>query len=77
MRLALGKKEFKCLVVPENGTDNFAEDLNLNLYDLGSLMKAWFGVFLLESAAVPLLLYMYHLSFVQVLEECSRQWGCL
>ena len=26
---------------------------------------------LLESAAVRLLLYMYHVSFVQVLEECS------
>ena len=35
MRLALAKKEFKCLVVPENGTDNFTEDLSLNLYDLG------------------------------------------
>ena len=35
MRLALGKTEFKCLVVPENGTHNLAEDLSLDLYDLG------------------------------------------
>ena len=40
MRVALGKKEFKCLLVLENGTYNLAEDLGLNLHDLGGLIKA-------------------------------------
>ena len=56
MRLALGKKEFMCLVVLETGTDSLAEDLSVKLYDLGF-------------AAVPLLLLC--LSFVQVLEACT------
>ena len=46
MRLALGKKEFMCLVVLETGTDNLAEDLSVKLYDLECLIKAWFGCFL-------------------------------
>ena len=46
MWLALGKEEFKCLVVLDNNADNLAEDLSLKLYDLGWLMKAWFGCFL-------------------------------
>ena len=46
MRLALGKKEFMCLVVLEIGTDNLAEDLSVKLYDLECLIKAWFGCFL-------------------------------
>ena len=31
MRLALGKKDFECLVVIESGTDNLAEDLSVKL----------------------------------------------
>ena len=46
MRMALGKKEFMCLVDLETGTDNLAEDLSIKLYDLGCLIKAWFGCFL-------------------------------
>ena len=46
MRLALGTKEFMCLVVSENGTDNLADDLNVNFYDLVCLIKAWFWCFL-------------------------------
>ena len=46
MRLALGKKEFMCLVVLETGTDSLAEDLSVKLYDLECLIKAWFGCFL-------------------------------
>ena len=46
MWLALGKKEFMCLVVLETGTDNLAEDLSVRLYDLECLIKAWFGCFL-------------------------------
>ena len=30
----------------DNNADNLAEDLSLKLYDLGWLMKAWFGCFL-------------------------------
>ena len=46
MRLALGKEEFKCLVVLKNGAYTLAEALSLKLYDLGWLMKAWLGCFL-------------------------------
>ena len=46
IRLVLGKKEFICLVVLENGTKSLAEDLSLKLYDLGYLIKTWFGCFL-------------------------------
>ena len=46
IRLVLGKKEFMCLVVLENGTKSLAEDLSLKLYDLGYLIKTWFGCFL-------------------------------
>ena len=31
MRLALGKKDFECLVVIESGADNLAEDLSVKL----------------------------------------------
>ena len=46
MRMAQGKKEFMCLADLETGTDNLAEDLSIKLYDLGCLIKAWFGCFL-------------------------------
>ena len=46
MQLALGKKEFICVVVLETGTDNLAEDVSVELYDLECLIKAWFGRFL-------------------------------
>ena len=35
-----------CLVVLDNGTKSLAEDLSLKLYDLGYLIKTWFGCFL-------------------------------
>ena len=41
MRLALGKKEFMCLVVLETGTDNLAEDLSVKLYDLEFSCSLW------------------------------------
>ena len=46
MRLALGKEEFKCLVVTENGAYNLVVALSLKLYDVKWLMKAWLGCFL-------------------------------
>ena len=46
IRLVLGKKEFMCLFVLENSTENLAEDLSVKLYDLGYLIKMWFGCFL-------------------------------
>ena len=55
MRLALGKKEFMCLIVLETGTDNLAEDLSVKLYDLECLIKHGSDVScLLRSAAIPL-----------------------
>ena len=45
MRLPLVIKDFECLVVPESGTDNLAEDLSVKLCDLWCLIKVWFGCF--------------------------------